>query len=185
MSWKVLLAPIAGALVSWLASRGFVLTPDQQTAAVAIGATLVTWVGHFWHTRSTATPATPTATPTGKQGGKAIFSMLLALTVVTGIVAACSVLGLASPKSFDEQLASAYGVHTAVANAAATAASTHAITLAEAEQVQNQVISSRALLDAAKSAETAGNASGAASDLALATGALTALQTYLNARLPK
>jgi hypothetical protein len=96
------------------------------------------------------------------------------------LLSGCSALGLATPKSFDQSLANAYGVHTAVVSATATALASGAITSAEAGSVQIQANSARAMLDAAKAAETAGNSTGAQNDLSLAVTALTALQTYLN-----
>jgi hypothetical protein len=69
-----------------------------------------------------------------------------------------------------------------VVQAATVAVTNHTITSTEAAQVQTQALSSRALLDAAKAAETAGNTAGANSDLVLATAALGALQQFLNAR---
>ena len=101
----------------------------------------------------------------------------LMVTLVIG----CSALGLATPKGFDQSLAEAYGVHTAVASATATAVSTGAISSAEATTVQAQVVSARTMLDTAKALELS-NPTGAQSDLTLATTALTALQTYLNSR---
>lgn len=98
------------------------------------------------------------------------------------LLTACGALGLTAPKGFDQQLAEAYGVDTAVLQAATTALNTKAITAAEATEVNKQAISTRALLDAAKAAEQEGNTKGASSDLALATAALTALQQYLNGR---
>lgn len=107
------------------------------------------------------------------------FVVLLSCVTLGAVLAGCSTLGLASPQSFDEQLAEAYGVHTAVVSATATALTTGAITVAEATAAQTQETGARAMLDAAKAAETA-NPTGAASDLQLATTALTALQSYLN-----
>ena len=113
---------------------------------------------------------------------KTIAGFLASSVALLALLAACAALGLAQPKSFDEQLANAYGVHTAIASAAATAVSTGAITAAEGNAIETQVIASRELLDAAKVAEQV-NPSGAQTDLTLATSALTALQTYLNAHL--
>lgn len=101
----------------------------------------------------------------------------LALTIV-----ACSTLGLASPQSFDERLANAYGVHTAVVSATATALTAGSITVAEAQAVESQEASVRALLDAAKAAEQGGNTPAASNDLTLALSGLTALQSYLNSQ---
>ena len=117
----------------------------------------------------------------------------LALIIGWGVIAAilialsgCSALGLNSPQSFDESLAQAYGVHTAVVSATATALTAGSITVAEAKAVETQAQSSRALLDAARAAEAPGGAApslSAQNDLTLAETALTALQTYLNAQL--
>jgi hypothetical protein len=101
--------------------------------------------------------------------------------IATLALAGCQALGLASPKGFDQQLAEAYGVHTAVVSATTVAVSAGTISSAEAAQVQTQALSARTLLDTAKSVETS-NPTAAANDLALATAALTALQTYLNSR---
>lgn len=97
------------------------------------------------------------------------------------LLTACASVGLPTPKGFDQQLAAAYGVHTSVVQATTTALTTGAISVNDAEAVQGMEKNARALLDTAKAAETAGNTAGASSELALATSALTALQTYLNA----
>lgn len=107
--------------------------------------------------------------------------LAFSLGLVVTLIVACSALGLATPKGFDQQLATAYGVHTAVANATAVAVSTGALTSGEATQVQTQVLSARALLDTAKAVESA-NPAAASQDLTLAESALKALQTYLNSR---
>lgn len=109
-----------------------------------------------------------------------LLAFVLGLSIT--LAAACSFLGLATPQGFDQQLAEAYGVHTAVASATATAVSTGAISSAEATTVQAQVVSVRALLDTAKSLEQT-NPAGANQDLVLATAGLTALQSYLNSRI--
>jgi len=101
----------------------------------------------------------------------------LALTFLVG----CASLGLATPKGFDQQLATAYGVHTAVVSATAAALTSGSISSAEAAAVQTQALTARQLLDTAKTLETA-NPAGATNDLTLATTALTAIQTYLNSR---
>lgn len=113
---------------------------------------------------------------------KSVASFIVTSLALGGLVAACSALGLASPQSFDERLANAYGVHTAVVSATATALTSGAITVAEAQAVESQEASVRALLNAAQSAEQGGNTSGASNDLTLALSGLTALQSYLNAQ---
>jgi hypothetical protein len=101
--------------------------------------------------------------------------------LVLGLVG-CAALGLSTPKGFDQQLASAYGVHSAIVQATTTALSSGAITSTEAQAVQAQALTSRALLDTAKAAETAGNTAGASNNLSLALAGLTALQNYLNSQ---
>lgn len=113
---------------------------------------------------------------------KCVASFVASFCALGGLLAACSTLGLATPQSFDERLANAYGVHTAVVSATATALTSGSITATEAQAVENQEASVRALLDAARSAEQGGNPSGASNDLTLALSGLTALQSYLNAQ---
>jgi len=92
----------------------------------------------------------------------------------------CQALGLPTPQGFDQQLAQAYGIHTAVVSATATALTAGSISAADAQSVQGLEQNARTILDTAKTAETAGDTAGAQKDLALAMTALTALQTYLN-----
>lgn len=104
-----------------------------------------------------------------------LLPLLLALS-------ACQLFGISQPLTLDQQVASAYTVHTAVVTAAATALTNHTISSAQAQKVADMAATSRALLDEAKSLETAGNTAGATNELALATAALTALQTYVNSQ---
>jgi hypothetical protein len=103
------------------------------------------------------------------------------LPVLILVLSGCSALGLATPKGFDQQLATGYGVHTAVVQATTVALTSGSISSIEAEVVQKQALASRQMLDTAKSIETS-NPAGASNDLALATSALAALQSYLNSR---
>ena len=105
--------------------------------------------------------------------------MGLAIPLMLGGIVGCTALGLTSPQSFDEQLAEAYGVHTAAVEATADAFKSGAITMAEAQAAQTQLTGARAMLDAAHTAEST-NATGAAHDLTLASAALSAVQAYLN-----
>lgn len=182
LSWKVILAPVFGALFGWLASHGIDLTPDQQATIgqyfIAGGATAMTFLGHLWHEKTQAAAATDG--PASKQGGWARLGFLASLLVLVVVcLVACATL------SFDEELASAYTAHTAVVNAATQAVTTGTLSSAQGQQVLTMAQSSRALLDAAKAAETAGNAAGASSELQLASSALTALQTFVNAQVKK
>lgn len=94
----------------------------------------------------------------------------------------CKALGLATPQTFDQQLANAYGVHTAVVQGAANALTAGSISKADAISVQGFERSSRAILDTARAAELAGDTAGAQKNLALALTALNAIQTYINAQ---
>lgn len=97
------------------------------------------------------------------------------------LLASCAQLGLSTPKGFDQQLANAYGIHTAVISATTTALNAGSLSSADAIQVQTIATTSRTLLDTAKAAETAGDTAGAQKNLVLATSALQALQAYLKA----
>jgi len=105
---------------------------------------------------------------------------LLPLPLLLVLLCSCAQLGLTTPKGFDQQLASAYGIHTAVISATTTALTSGSISSADAEHVQTIATTSRTLLDTAKAAETAGDTAGAQKNLVLAMSALQALQTYLN-----
>lgn len=106
-----------------------------------------------------------------------LVATLLAVSSLYG----CAALGVAPAQSFDEQLAYAYGVHTAIEESAAAAKTTGALTTAEAQATLKLADQSRALLDSAHVLEAVNTAS-AGSELALATGVLTQLQQYLAAR---
>lgn len=105
---------------------------------------------------------------------KTLFALSLTL-----FLCACSSLGLTAPQSFDERLANAYGVHTAVVQATTVALSTGSISVADAQAVHGMEQNARALLDSAHAIEQS-NPAGASTNLGLALSALTALQTYLN-----
>jgi hypothetical protein len=107
---------------------------------------------------------------------------LAPIAAFIALIAACA--ALPTPQSFDEQLAAAYGAHTAVVQAAAAALKGGTISTAEAIEVEHQAQSSRAMLDAARALESS-NTAGAQNDLTLASSALTALQSYLNQQAKK
>ncbi len=106
---------------------------------------------------------------------RSVLPLLLILSL-----SACAALGQPTPKGFDQQLAEAYSVHTAVTQATTVALTAGSISVNDVTAVKGLVLNSRQLLDSALAAETAGNTAGASSELALALSALTALQTYLN-----
>lgn len=117
--------------------------------------------------------------PTHKIPYKVLLVLFLVLVALA--IFGCASLGLATPQGLDQQLAEAYGVHTAVVSATATAVTTGTISSTEGALVQTQANIARETLDTAKSIETS-NPTGASNDLTLATTALTAIQTYLNSQ---
>lgn len=102
--------------------------------------------------------------------------LYLALVLLCG----CSSLGLAPAQSFEEKLAYAYGTHTAVLQAATTSLNSGALSREDAAYILKASDQARSLLDSAKALESSGDSTGANSKLALATAALTALQSYLS-----
>lgn len=96
------------------------------------------------------------------------------------LLASCAQLGIAPAQSFDQKLAQAYGVHTAVISATTTALTAGSISSVDAEHVQTIATTSRTLLDTARASATAGDTAGAQKNLVLALTALQALQAYLN-----
>lgn len=102
------------------------------------------------------------------------------LSLILILLCSCAQLGLTTPKGFDQQLAQAYGIHTAVITATTTALTSGSISSSDAEHVQTIATTSRTLLDTARAAETAGDTAGAQRNLVLAMSALQALQAYLN-----
>lgn len=95
------------------------------------------------------------------------------------LLAGCAQLGMAPAQNFDQKLAYAYGVHTAVINATAAALDAKSIRSTDAEQVKTLADQSRSLLDAAKVASAGGDLTTANSKLLLGTQILEQLQAYL------
>jgi hypothetical protein len=100
----------------------------------------------------------------------------LALCLI--VVAGCANLGLVQPQSFDQQIAYAFGVHTAVLETASAEVSAKSLSVADGNQVLRLADQSRTLLDSAKELETNDLAT-AQGKLTLATTILTQLQNYL------
>jgi hypothetical protein len=103
----------------------------------------------------------------------------LALPFLLLILASCASLGLAPPQSIDQRLAYTAGQITAIRGAAASALASKSITVEDAEKVLRMTDDSKALVDGARAALSAGDMQGAESRLLLATNVLTALRAYL------
>lgn len=104
-----------------------------------------------------------------------IVSLVLILT-------ACTSLGLATPETFNQRLAYAYGTATSVRLVAADLLKAGTITVDNAKDVQSKVDAARTSLDAAKVASGAGDLSTAESKLSTAKAVLEAMQAYLNSK---
>lgn len=102
-----------------------------------------------------------------------IFATLCLMALV-----GCSSFNLTAPKTFDQQLAYAYGGVDSALVAITTATTSGLLSSTKATQANTMTLAVKTSLDAARAAETI-NAAGAANDLALATAGLTALQTFL------
>lgn len=98
-------------------------------------------------------------------------------TLILLLLTACA--ALTPPKSLDQRIAFAYGVHTAVQSAAASSLDAHEITSKEAEQVLALADKSRQILDGAKLAAGVGDLKSAEGQLQLATTVLLQLQAHL------
>jgi hypothetical protein len=95
------------------------------------------------------------------------------------LLTACASLGLVAPKTFDQQLAYGYGGVDSALVTINAATRSGLLSSTKATQANTMTLAVKTSLDAARAAETSGNVTGAANDLALATAALTALQTFL------
>lgn len=98
------------------------------------------------------------------------------------LLAGCASFGLATPQTFDQKLAFAYGTHSAVQQGATQALADKTLSSTDAMQVLKLADESRALLDAARAAAKAGDPTTANGKLLLATSILTQLQTYLRSK---
>lgn len=96
------------------------------------------------------------------------------------MLSACASLGMQPAQTFNQKLAYAIGIHTAVLQATTAAVNAHTLSSSDAQAVLTQADNARTLLDAAAAANTAGDITGATNKLQIATAALTALQSYLN-----
>jgi hypothetical protein len=105
------------------------------------------------------------------------FKVLILTAILLG---GCSLLGIKSGLSFDQQLASAYTVHTAVEQTTTAALQAGIITSADSDKVIVMANTSRSFLDAARVAEKAVDTAGASTKLQLAVNVLASIQSFLN-----
>jgi len=96
------------------------------------------------------------------------------------LIAACA--AFAPAKSFDQQMAYAYGTHTAIVQAATASLTAGSLSATDGDAVLKLALQSRAILDGAKVAAGMGDMTTAQGQLALAINILTELQTFLHSR---
>jgi hypothetical protein len=114
------------------------------------------------------------------------LSQYAAFLLLAVLVAGCNGDGGIVPaKNFEQQLAYAYGTHSAVLVAAANAVEVGTLPVEDAQQVLRLADESRALLDMSRLALGVGDITTAQGQLTLATNILTQLNSYLNARAVK
>jgi acetylglutamate kinase len=95
------------------------------------------------------------------------------------LIAGCASLGVAPAETFNQKVAYAIGVHTAVLEATTKGVTAGTISSVDAEAILKQADDSKILIDSAVALSASGDATGATNKLAIATAALSALQTYL------
>lgn len=97
------------------------------------------------------------------------------------VLSACQVLGLATPKTFNQQLATGYGTATVVLQTADTLLKDGKITSQDATNVEIQADNLKTALDIARQTYATDQAT-AGNKLAAALTALQALTTYLQSK---
>lgn len=108
----------------------------------------------------------------------------LACVLTLFALSGCTQLGIAPAQSFDQKLAYAEQVDTAVLTASTVSLRAQQISSDDHEKVITMADQAKGLIDSAKLLSTTDPA-GANAKLALATSVLTQLQTYLNSRKGK
>lgn len=100
-----------------------------------------------------------------------------ALALMAVLVAGCA--SFTAPKSFDQQLAVAYSVHTAVLDTAADGVNNGLISVSDGQTVLKIADQARLLLDTARAAEKLGDTKTAEERLTLGIDVLQNLQAFL------
>lgn len=98
------------------------------------------------------------------------------------VLAACAATGTVAPETFNQRLAYAEGVHSAVLDATDSSLNAGTLSSVAAGNIAAQADTAQTLLTAAKTADAAGDPTTANSKLAVALTALQGLQDYLRAQ---
>jgi hypothetical protein len=107
------------------------------------------------------------------------YSLLLPFLLL--VLSSCSLLGVATPQTFNERLGAGYSTVTASRDATATLLSSGKLSASDAQNVQDQLNTARTGLDLARQVHATNPPAGDAKLDAVVTG-LTALQAYLQSR---
>lgn len=102
----------------------------------------------------------------------------LAIAMVVVLLSACSALGLATPTTFNQQLATGYGAVTAVLTTADTLLKDGKLSSVDARNVETQADNLKAGLDIARQVDATDTAT-AGSKLTATLTAIQALTSYL------
>ena len=102
-----------------------------------------------------------------------------ALSLIVPVILGCAALGITPAQSFDDKLAYAYGMNTALREASTSALEAKTISSEDMEHIMAVNAQARNLLD---SARVIGDPKAAESKLVLATSLLIQLQNYLRAK---
>lgn len=97
-------------------------------------------------------------------------------------LAGCASLGFQQATTFEQKLAYAYGVNTAIREASTSALNAGTIKSSDMEAIIPLNKQVRGLLDASKAASSVGDIKTAEARLVLATNILAQLQTYLRSK---
>lgn len=108
------------------------------------------------------------------------LALLLLLPEVPFGLSGCTALGVPQAQTFNQKLAYAYGIHTAVLQATTAAVVAGSLSSTDATKILVDSDNAKTVLDAANAAYTAGDAAGANSKLATGISVLQSIQAYLN-----
>lgn len=109
---------------------------------------------------------------------KRVLSLVVLATILTG----CASLGNEPAQTFNQRLAYAEGVHTAVLDAATSSISAGTVSSASGLTILNEADKAQVALNAAEAAHAAGDEAGANAKLVTALAALQALQDFLRSQ---
>jgi hypothetical protein len=107
------------------------------------------------------------------------YSLLLPFLLL--VLSSCSLLGVATPQTFNERLAAGYTTVTAARDTTATLLSSSKLSASDAQNVQDQLNNARTGLDLARQVHATNPRAGNQKLDSVVTG-LSALQAYLQSR---